>query len=65
MKRNERTDCSVELIVSWFIGDGLKTIYFVFTGAPPQFIFCGATQLFVDILISLQIMTYSKKMVTL
>jgi len=49
---------SVELIVSWFIGDGFKTIYFIFIGAPTQFIMCGALQLLVDILISFQILTY-------
>jgi uncharacterized protein with PQ loop repeat len=49
---------SVTMIATWFIGDAFKTVYFAFTGAPTQFLMCGALQLIVDILILAQISVY-------
>lgn len=47
--------------MTWFIGDFAKTIYFVATGQPTQFILCGAIQLTVDLIILSQLMIYRKK----
>eukprot|EP00026_Physarum_polycephalum_P011324 Phypoly_transcript_11539.p1 GENE.Phypoly_transcript_11539~~Phypoly_transcript_11539.p1 ORF type:complete len:231 (+),score=29.56 Phypoly_transcript_11539:492-1184(+) len=49
---------SVTMIATWFIGDAFKTVYFAFTGAPAQFLMCGALQLIVDSLILAQIAVY-------
>eukprot|EP01132_Coremiostelium_polycephalum_P006267 gene6267-7807_t len=49
---------SYVLIGTWFIGDLFKTVYFYYTSAPTQFLFCGTFQLLVDIAITFQIMTY-------
>jgi uncharacterized protein with PQ loop repeat len=51
---------SFMMISTWFLGDFLKTIYYVMEHQPFQFTMCGAVQLTVDILIILQIIAYSK-----
>jgi uncharacterized protein with PQ loop repeat len=48
------------LVLSWFAGDFLKTLYFIIGGEPVQFIVCGTIQLTVDIIIILQIIGYRK-----
>jgi solute carrier family 66, member 2 len=52
---------SYEMIASWAVGDLFKTLYFIYSGAPLQFILCGAVQLTVDAAITYQIMTYDNK----
>ena len=52
---------SVFLIMTWFVGDFCKTIYFVAMSQPTQFILCGAIQLTVDLIILVQLMVYRKK----
>lgn len=49
------------MIMTWFIGDFLKTIYFVIKLQPFQFILSGAFQLAIDTLIVIQIMAYGDK----
>ena len=43
-----------ELLLSWFLGDGFKTFYFIFKRSPMQFIACGVIQLTVDCIIAFQ-----------
>jgi len=50
---------SMVLIGTWFLGDGYKTIFFIMKDLPFQFIMCGAFQLFVDVVIVLQMVIYS------
>jgi len=50
-KNQSTAGLSVALIVSWFVGDSFKTIYFIVNNSPLQFLFCGATQLVVDLAI--------------
>ena len=52
---------SVILIFAWFLGDFCKTIYFIANSQPAQFIFCGAIQLTVDLIILVQLIMYRKK----
>ena len=52
---------STTLILSWFVGDMFKTIYYIFKAQPTQFVICGIVQLTIDILILLQIQKYSEK----
>ena len=52
---------SLFMIFTWFVGDFFKTLYFIIEAQPFQFIMCGVVQLSVDILIVLQILTYSKQ----
>jgi hypothetical protein len=47
------------MILSWFFGDFMKTLYFIIENQPFPFILCGAVQLIVDILIIGQIVSYS------
>jgi len=54
---------SFTLVVSWFIGDIFKTIYFIVTAAPIQFVFCGIVQLIIDIIVFLQIFTYEENQI--
>lgn len=52
------TGLSIFMIVTWFIGDFLKTMYFIIKLQPFQFIISGAFQLLIDTLILIQIMAY-------
>ncbi|KAL9657981.1 hypothetical protein ABK040_016631 [Willaertia magna] len=52
---------SVVLLGTFFLGDGFKTIYFIFKNAPIQFISCGVFQLFVDCILVYQYLTDKKK----
>jgi len=47
------------LIFSWFLGDAFKVTYFIIKSQPIQFICCGLAQLCMDILILIQIHTYT------
>lgn len=49
---------SVFLILTWFVGDLAKTIYFVFYEQPFQFVLCGCVQLTVDMIILIQLFIY-------
>ncbi|KYQ99889.1 hypothetical protein DLAC_03852 [Tieghemostelium lacteum] len=49
---------SAVLIISWFVGDLFKTLYFYYTSAPLQFIMCGLFQILVDTAITYQMLTY-------
>ena len=48
------------LVLTWFLGDFFKTIYYILETQPVQFIMCGTIQLTVDIMIILQIAAYKK-----
>lgn len=48
------------LVLTWFLGDFFKTIYYILEAQPVQFIMCGTIQLTVDILIILQIAAYKQ-----
>lgn len=45
----------------WFVGDTLKTAYFVLKAQPLQFVFCGLIQIFIDTVIIAQIYYYDTK----
>mmetsp|Transcript_9069 Transcript_9069/g.32038 ORF Transcript_9069/g.32038 Transcript_9069/m.32038 type:complete len:302 (-) Transcript_9069:81-986(-) len=45
---------SLAMIVSWFAGDAFKTVYFLGSGAPAQFLYCGMFQLMCDSVILYQ-----------
>jgi hypothetical protein len=51
---------STVLLGTWFLGDGYKTVYFVFKNQPAQFIACGAFQLMVDCVLLFQFVHYSR-----
>ncbi|EGG15783.1 hypothetical protein DFA_10626 [Cavenderia fasciculata] len=57
-KKHNVKGLSFVLIASWFVGDFAKTLYFYFSGAPVQFIICGAFQLIVDVAITYQLFFY-------
>ncbi|KAI9356931.1 PQ loop repeat-domain-containing protein [Pilaira anomala] len=58
-KNKSTSGFSLIVLGSWFLGDGFKLFYFIFTKAPLQFIICGAIQLSVDSLIVMQFILYS------
>lgn len=49
------------MIGIWFAGDLGKTLYFVLSKSPIQFIMCGSTQLVIDVSILIQIYIYAPK----
>ena len=49
---------SIFMIFTWFIGDFVKTLYFIVELQPIQFIVGGAIQLAVDLMIIIQIMAF-------
>lgn len=51
---------SLSLVVMWIVGDVPKTIYFIYSQAPIQFIFCGIFQMMVDCFIIGQIVYYTR-----
>ncbi|GAM22236.1 hypothetical protein SAMD00019534_054110, partial [Acytostelium subglobosum LB1] len=57
-KKHSTKGLSAFLIGTWFVGDFAKTLYFYFSDAPSQFIYCGLFQLLVDVAITFQMMTY-------
>ena len=52
---------SFGMIGGWVFGDSIKTAFFIYDGAPFQFLMCGVIQLFFDFIIVLQIIIYSRK----
>lgn len=48
----------MELVLSWFIGDAFKTIFFTLRKAPGQFILCGLIQILVDFGVAYQMCIY-------
>jgi hypothetical protein len=61
LKRQSTHGLSFVLIASWLLGDAFKTVYFVITKAPAQFLVCGLIQLVVDIIIIGQIVLYRRR----
>ena len=49
---------SMIMVGGWFLGDGYKTIYFIATSAPAQFILCGTWQLCADLVLGAQFLMY-------
>ncbi|CAO3681925.1 unnamed protein product [Rhizopus stolonifer] len=50
---------SLLVLASWFLGDGFKLFYFIFTDSPTQFVACGSIQLFIDTLIVIECIVFS------
>ncbi|UXI19187.1 E3 ubiquitin-protein ligase znrf1 [Sarcoptes scabiei] len=48
------------MVLTWFLGDLYKTVYFFVREAPFQFLICGCTQITFDVLIFLQVIIYQK-----
>eukprot|EP01012_Entosiphon_sulcatum_P056534 TRINITY_DN80224_c0_g1_i1.p1 TRINITY_DN80224_c0_g1~~TRINITY_DN80224_c0_g1_i1.p1 ORF type:complete len:238 (-),score=19.79 TRINITY_DN80224_c0_g1_i1:9-722(-) len=59
-RRKSTAGLSGFLVACWCGGDGLKTIYFLATGAPAQFLMCGVMQIIVDVAIVLQLFSYPR-----
>lgn len=51
---------SIGMITLWIIGDSIKTVYFIVKDTPIYFIYCGAFQICIDIVITFQIVYYSR-----
>eukprot|EP00301_Raphidiophrys_heterophryoidea_P001398 c10677_g1_i1.p1 GENE.c10677_g1_i1~~c10677_g1_i1.p1 ORF type:complete len:599 (-),score=185.50 c10677_g1_i1:1016-2707(-) len=49
------------MVITWFLSDLLKTVYFLATAAPTPFMFCGIFQCFVDLIILIQIRIFGNK----
>ena len=47
------------MVLTWFVGDAFKTVFFIARHAPAQFIMCGAIQLIVDVLVAIQMRLYA------
>lgn len=60
-KKRSTVGLSSFLILSWLIGDMMKTLFHVMKDSPLQFIGCGVAQIIVDIIIILQIKFYDNK----
>eukprot|EP00300_Choanocystis_sp_HF-7_P008901 c16163_g1_i1.p1 GENE.c16163_g1_i1~~c16163_g1_i1.p1 ORF type:complete len:333 (+),score=41.40 c16163_g1_i1:82-1080(+) len=57
-RRSSTQGLSTLMVLSWFVGDLLKTMYFKLTKAPTPFLCCGVVQCSVDILVLNQIRIY-------
>ena len=51
---------SKSMVFLWFLGDTMKTTYFILTQAPIQFWVCGFIQIAIDLLITGQIFYYPR-----
>lgn len=60
-KRKSVKGFSLYVMAMWFGGDSFKLFYFIFTGAPLQFVMCGAIQLSIDMVILGQFALYDTK----
>lgn len=49
------------LVAGWVVGDVGKTVYFVLTDSPIQFLVCGTLQLTIDTIIIIQYYIYSPR----
>ncbi|KAI8344284.1 PQ loop repeat-domain-containing protein [Chlamydoabsidia padenii] len=58
-KRRSTDGFSLLVLASWFLGDGFKVFYYIYTKAPFQFIGCGIVQLTIDSVIVLQCILFS------
>lgn len=61
LKEGSTGSLSVAMIIIWLFGDSAKTIYFYSKNSPSQLIYCGLFQLFIDVVIILQIVKYASK----
>jgi len=59
-RRRSVSGLRMELVLSWFVGDLFKTLFFIFRQSPIQFILCGFIQLAVDTAIFVQMRIYGK-----
>ena len=57
-QRRSTAGMSLGMIGGWFLGDGFKTIWFIYKGEPFQFLMCGIIQLSFDVLILIQVLLY-------
>ncbi|XP_057693335.1 solute carrier family 66 member 2 [Corythoichthys intestinalis] len=51
---------SVKMVLLWMAGDVFKTSYFVINQSPSQFWLCGSVQIFIDVAILLQVVSYNQ-----
>jgi len=49
---------SIAMVSLWSVSDIAKTVVFVRRKAPRQFVACGSTQIFIDLLILIQVQCY-------
>ncbi|CAO3662612.1 unnamed protein product [Rhizopus stolonifer] len=47
------------ILASWFLGDGFKAFYFLYTQSPLQFVVCAVIQLCFDIVVVGQVVVFS------
>ena len=50
-----------EMVATWWVGDVLKTTYFVLSEAPAQFFVCGLLQLILDTVLAGQLVIYHRR----
>ena len=50
--------CSVVMVLLWFAGDAIKTVYFIVRHSPVQFLVCGTLQCIVDVAVLVQVCVY-------
>lgn len=60
-KKQNTEGFSLVLLGTFFLGDTFKTVTFIARGNPMPFIACGTFQLFVDLALLYQVLTYQKK----
>ena len=48
------------MILTWFVGDFAKTLYYMIENQPFQFVMSGTIQLTIDVLIIIQIMAFKE-----
>lgn len=60
MKVKSTEGLDLRLVLTWMIGDLVKTALFIYRSSPFQFIACGIVQMSVDILILWQFIRYRK-----
>ena len=59
--KNKNTETlSIFMIMTWFLGDVFKTIYYIKTGSPLQLICYGSFQISADLILIMQIICYYK-----
>ncbi|KAL0088452.1 hypothetical protein J3Q64DRAFT_1725665 [Phycomyces blakesleeanus] len=60
-RRKSTSGFSKLVLASWFLGDGFKLFYFIYTNSPLQFIICGAIQLSIDTMIVVEFVIFSSR----
>ena len=52
---------SLQMVLMWTVGDVFKTIYYLISKSPIQFLVCGCIQMGFDVAIFMQYLAYKKE----